>query len=76
MEHFAEYDQNPNATEAWKENRMKVISNLRVRIDLLVNHRILQLHMGEYLKEFPTWKLDSIFENDENRAAKRAMRHA
>jgi hypothetical protein len=29
--------------------------------------------MGEYLKEYPTWKLDSRFEKDERRAAKRAM---
>jgi hypothetical protein len=73
LEHFAEYAQNPNATEAWKQNRRKVIRDLRVRIDFLVNHRILQLHMGEYLKEYPTWKLDSRLEKDEHRAAKRAM---
>jgi hypothetical protein len=73
--HFAELSQSPYVTEAWKEARRKVIRDLMIRIDYLVNYRIIQLHMGENLRQYPTWKLDSRFKKDEHRAAKRVMHH-
>ena len=50
------------ATMEWKENRINVISNLKSRIDYLVDLRISQIRECKLLKPISTWELDSLLE--------------
>jgi hypothetical protein len=64
------------ATVEWKRNRDKVISDLRARLDYMVNLRCEEMRADKRLAPFPTWKLDAIlFDRETDERARKSMRY-
>jgi hypothetical protein len=67
---------NKQVTVEWKRNRDKIISDLRARLEYMVNLRCEEMRCDRYLTPFPTWKLDTILLDREiDDRAKKSMRY-